>query len=140
MRLISCYVENFGTIHKFSYEFAEGLNIINEMNGWGKTTFAVFIKAMFYGMESTTRRNIEENERRKYMPWNGGKYGGYIVFRLGNRKYRVERFFGNKEREDYFNLYDEDTKLECNDFSLMYFEIYGLERWNSSAIASRSTV
>ncbi|MBQ3516575.1 MAG: AAA family ATPase, partial [Lachnospiraceae bacterium] len=53
MRLVSCYIENFGKLHRFSYDFQEGLNVICEENGWGKTTLAAFLKAMFYGMECT---------------------------------------------------------------------------------------
>ena len=34
MKLISCYVENFGGLQKFSYEFKDGLNTILEGNGW----------------------------------------------------------------------------------------------------------
>ena len=42
MKLISCYIENFGGLHQFSYDFTDGLNVILENNGWGKTTLAVF--------------------------------------------------------------------------------------------------
>ena len=54
MQLISCYVENFGRLAQFEYQFHEGVNTIVEENGWGKTTFAAFIKAMFYGIPSTS--------------------------------------------------------------------------------------
>ena len=55
MELIKCHVENFGKLENFDYEFKKGLNTIKENNGFGKTTFAVFIKSMFYGMDAMTR-------------------------------------------------------------------------------------
>ena len=51
MKLLSCHIENFGKISNFDYIFQDGLNLINQPNGWGKTTFACFLKAMFFGME-----------------------------------------------------------------------------------------
>ena len=71
MRLIKCHIENFGKLSNYEYKFTDGLNVINELNGWGKTTFAVFIKAMFYGLESTSKRTTQLTERKKYYPWQG---------------------------------------------------------------------
>ena len=45
MKLISCYVENFGRLHQFSMDFTEGFNLIHAENGWGKTTLSVFLKS-----------------------------------------------------------------------------------------------
>ena len=129
MRLISCYIENFGGIHKFSYEFKEGLNCILQENGWGKTTLATFLKAMFYGMEKSTKRNLDENERKKYEPWNGGAYGGNLVFETDGEIYRIERFFGTKDKEDSFMLYDIKTGLESNVYSKnIGEELFGIDR------------
>lgn len=117
MKLLRCHIENFGKLSNFDYEFAEGLNVINEKNGFGKTTFASFIKAMFYGLESTAKRTTALTDRKKYFPWQGGMYGGNIEFEISNKKYRIERFFGLKEQEDTFKLYDLVTNLESNDYS-----------------------
>ena len=129
MRLISCYIENFGNLQKFSYEFNKGLNIILEENGWGKSTLAAFLKAMFYGLERTTKRSLDENERKKYEPWNGGVYGGNLVFETEGNRYRIERFFGIKDKEDTFSLYDMETGLECNVYSEhVGEELFGIDR------------
>ncbi|MCR5610016.1 MAG: AAA family ATPase [Lachnospiraceae bacterium] len=117
MRLLRCYVENFGGISDFEYDFSKNLNIINEENGWGKTTFAVFIKSMFYGMETSTKRKIDENERKKYTPWNGQRFGGNIEFEVNGNEYRVERYFGKRDRDDYFALINLKTNLESDDFT-----------------------
>ena len=56
MRLISCHVENFGCLHEFDYIFTDGVNVICRENGWGKSTFAAFLLAMFYGLPSKGKR------------------------------------------------------------------------------------
>jgi uncharacterized protein YhaN len=117
MYIIKCHIENFGKLHQFDYEFSNGLNTINEINGWGKSTFATFIKAMFYGLESTNRKSLDENERKKYYPWQGGKYGGSIQFKINENIYEIERFFGVKEKDDTFRLYNKNTNCESHDFS-----------------------
>ena len=114
MKLIKCYIQNFGQLKDFEKEFKDGINIIKRDNGFGKTTFAVFIKSMFYGLEEQSN---SKSERKKYMPWQGGIYGGNLEFEINKKKYRIERTFGKKASEDSFKLYDLDTNLESNDFS-----------------------
>lgn len=129
MKLIECYVENFGKLHQFQYRYEDGFNSILQLNGWGKTTFASFIKAMFYGMDASRRKNLDEDERRKYMPWQGGRYGGYVIFSVNDREYRVERFFAESVKDDSFALYDQKTGLETHDFSEQLGEdIFKLDR------------
>lgn len=129
MKLISCYVENFGGLHRFSYDFTDGLNVILGNNGWGKTTLAAFLKAMFYGLERSTKRSLEENERKKYEPWNGGAYGGNLVFEVDGIVYRAERFFSGKDKEDIFVLYDVNTGLESKAYSdKLGEELFGIDR------------
>ena len=129
MRLISCYIENFGGLQKFSYEFRDGLNVIFEANGWGKSTLAAFLKAMFYGLERTTKRSLDENERKKYEPWNGGIYGGNLVFEADGCGYRIERFFGIKDKEDSFALYDVNTGLKSDAYTEeIGEELFGIDR------------
>lgn len=134
MKLISCYVAGFGKLTQFEYRFHDGVNTIVEENGWGKTTFAAFIKAMFYGMPSTTKRSVLENERKKYLPWQGGSYGGNLVFTKDNNTYRIERFFGEKDKDDTFVLYHQETGLISHDYSenigeeLFGIDLTGYER------------
>ncbi len=129
MNLRKCYIENFGKLHQFEYEFSEGLNIINKSNGWGKSTFATFIKAMFYGFDTSNKRAISENERKKYYPWQGGKFGGNLEFEINGKIYEIERFFGIKDKDDTFRLYDKTTNCESYDFSQnIGEEIFKLDR------------
>lgn len=116
MTIVSCYIENFGTLHRQSFEFTAGINVVRQDNGWGKSTLAAFIKAMLYGMEYR-RGGKELNDRRRYSPWQGGAFGGWLTFEHCGKVYKVERFFGAKDSDDTFSLYDMDTNLPSGDFS-----------------------
>ena len=113
MRLISCHIENFGKLHDLTVDFKQGANIICEKNGWGKSTFAAFIRAMFYGLEGERKRSIEENERKRYMPWQGGVFGGQLTFEVDGKQYTVTRTFNE---QDEFELRDAQTNLISNDY------------------------
>lgn len=98
-----------------------------EENGWGKSTFAAFIKSMFYGLPSTTKRSLDENERKKFTPWQGGNFGGNISFEINEKQYRIERFFGKNGAEDTFKITDENTGKLSKDFGEnVGEEIFGL--------------
>lgn len=117
MIIKKCYIENFGKFHEFYYEFDDKINTIIGENGWGKTTFAVFIKAMFYGLECDIRKKVSDNERKKYLPWQGGRYGGNIEFVIEGKGYKIERFFDPRGREDTFALCDLETGNISDEFS-----------------------
>ena len=117
MKLIACHIENFGKISNLSVEFSEGINVINEANGWGKSTLAGFLKAMFYGLDSKKDPKAFDKERNIYRPWQGGAFGGEVDFEVEGRRYRISRSFGRTEKQDEFHLYDLSTNLECEDYS-----------------------
>ncbi len=116
MRLIKAYISGFGRLSDFTYNFQDGLNVIEEENGWGKTTFAAFLKAMLFGMEYK-RGTVNLVDRARYMPWKGENFGGALEFELNQKTYRVERSFGKKEVEDEFVLYDLATNIKSCDFT-----------------------
>ena len=116
MRLIECYIDNFGVISKQKFSFNKGFNCFYADNGTGKTTLSVFIKAMLFGMGDGRRTGLLENERKRYTPWSGGAMGGSLSFSVDGREYRIERSFGKKHSEDTFKLYDRSTGLPSEDF------------------------
>lgn len=110
MKLIRMHVDNFGCLHDFDYEFDEGVNVLLQDNGWGKTTMADFLKAMLYGFDTRRSKDITENARRRYLPWQGGKYGGSLDFEAAGVNYRVFRNFGETPRFDTTKILNMDTK------------------------------
>lgn len=120
------YVSSFGKLQNFSYEFKEGMNIVLAQNGFGKTTLASFIKVMLYGFGNKSVRDDVKNERKKYAPWAGGVYGGYMEFSIEGKHYKLEKTFGKTEKDDVVTLYDLSTnkKLDFNgEIGEKYFEI-----------------
>ena len=117
MKLLACHIENFGKLSNLSMEFADGINVINEANAWGKSTLAAFFKVMFYGLDSKKETGAFEKERVLYRPWQGGSFGGEVDFEVDGKRYRISRTFGATEKTDQFHLYDLSTNLESFDYS-----------------------
>ncbi|MCD8196271.1 MAG: hypothetical protein LUE24_03775 [Lachnospiraceae bacterium] len=129
MQIRKLHIINFGKLHDFTFCPSEGLNLICERNGWGKSTLAAFIRAMFYGLDYTTKRSLKENDRKHYTPWQGGVFGGSMEFAAAGKEYRAERTFGAKDKEDSFALYDLATGMESADYTeRLGEELFHLDR------------
>jgi uncharacterized protein YhaN len=129
MKLLTCHIDNFGKLHNFDCCFEDHLMVIAEDNGWGKSTFAAFLRVMFYGFAGSSRRGAEDNERARLRPWQSGIYGGTLTFETQGRVYRIERTFGERPREDTFLLYDETTGLLSEDFGEKIGEaLFGIDQ------------
>ncbi len=106
MKLLSCYIENYGKIKAKSYDFSEGITVFCEANGEGKTTLASFIKAIFYGLEGYRKDSKKFCDREHFYPFDGGRFGGNLTFETGGDRYKIERFFGDKsETADTLKVY-----------------------------------
>lgn len=113
MKLIKAHIDNFGCLHQQEFFFEEeGLSVYQYPNGFGKSTLSIFIKAMFYGLVGAAR-SIDGNERKRYAPWQGGKFGGYLIFSHEDKTYRITRYFGKTKRDDSVELTNEDTGRVC---------------------------
>ena len=117
MKIIECYIENFGKISGKRFDFKDGFNTILAENGYGKTTLSVFIKCMLYGMSDTKKMSLDENERKRYLPWSGASCSGSLTFEANGKVYRVERIFAPKAAEDRFKLYDTTLGRESDDYT-----------------------
>ena len=127
MKLISLYIENFGGLSQYSLDFEDGITIVLQPNGFGKTTLAEFIRAMFYGFPRKSK-TLEKSLRQKYTPWNGGRFGGNLVFEEQGQRYRVERTFGTTPKGDTFTLIDLSTNRKSTRFSEeLGQELFGLD-------------
>ena len=113
MKIISLYIESFGKLSDYLFEFSPKMNSVYEENGWGKTTMSVFIKTMLYGFSNKA-------ERERYTPWNNkNSFGGTMIIEVKGKKYRIDRRFDPKKASaDTLNIYDLKTNLEVPDLGM----------------------
>lgn len=116
-------------LSRFSCDFSEGLNCIFSKNSTGKTTLTVFIRAMLFGLSDTRKNDLDENDRKKYLPWQGGSFGGSLSLEVSGRRYTIERKFGERPSQDKFCLRNFDTGAVCYDYSENFGEeVFGIDK------------
>jgi len=127
MKITKLHIENFGKLQNYDIDFSKGITTIYEENGFGKSTLAVFIMSMFYGLNKNSKHDLDENLFNKYNPWQGGVYGGSLCFECERGKFRIERIFGGKGKGSYM-LYNTDNGLQSNEFTeKIGDEIFGID-------------
>ena len=130
MRILACNIVNFGKHHNVKFSLNDGFNIMNAENGWGKSTFAAFIRVMFYGMAQKKRSDKYDKTdyRKNYFPWQGGKFGGSITFEYRGKEYHLERYFGENKSADTCTVIDLQTMKFTNEFGSQIGEsIFGID-------------
>ncbi len=115
MKILSCYINNFGILSDREFVFNDGLNEICEDNGWGKSTLTSFIRVMLYGFENESAKIKAGRERFAFKPWQGGIYGGVLNIEIGNTRYSITRTFGDKASDDVLEVRDLDTNMLTDD-------------------------
>ena len=56
-----------------------GLNLLEEPNEWGKSTWCAFLTAMLYGINSRERDKAGFiADKNRYAPWDGGSMSGRL--------------------------------------------------------------
>jgi DNA repair exonuclease SbcCD ATPase subunit len=83
-------IVSFGTLHDFSAELSDGINIISGANESGKSTILAFIRFIFYGLPS---RRSEEGvlEHDRALSWQDGVAEGSIEIECEKGSFRIER-------------------------------------------------
>ena len=140
MKILQLHIENFGKLRNIDFNFNDGFNQIYKENGWGKSTLIFFIKAMFYGMSAKTRGEEYKSERTRFMPWQGGLYGGNLTFESNNKIYKVTRIFDKTPEGDKFELLDKSTnEIDCNEIKPLGESLFGVgvESFSMSALFSQ---
>lgn len=97
MKLLKCHIVGFGNWKNQTIDFQDGLTSVCEKNGFGKSSLASFIRAMFYGLERVTKAN---NERKRALPFDGSPCGGSLDFEWQGNQYSIERSFIGKTPKD----------------------------------------
>ncbi|HZL84522.1 MAG TPA: AAA family ATPase [Candidatus Krumholzibacteria bacterium] len=99
MLLLEAHIRGFGKLAQLQLRFARGVQIVVGDNESGKSTLQKFLLAMLFGLKREDRRRREylpDYERCK--PWNGGAYGGRLVYELASgASFEVQRNFERKD-------------------------------------------
>lgn len=93
------YITSFGKLERVVVDPSQGLDVLCLPNESGKTTYAMFIKFIFYGFVGTRNRTVAENERALYTPWNGENAEGAIELTFGGERYRIDRSVNSQGRD-----------------------------------------
>ncbi len=99
LTLDKIYITSFGKLDHVMVTPSCGIGLMALPNESGKTTFAMFIKFIFYGFVGTRNRTVADNERTLYMPWNGSNAEGAIELTYGDEKYRIDRSVNAQGKE-----------------------------------------
>ena len=82
----------FGRLDRKKLDLQPGLNVISGGNETGKTTWAEFLTAMLYGVDTRARgKGAELPVKTKYEPWNGSPMEGRIEVEWQGRSVVLER-------------------------------------------------
>ena len=103
-------IEQFGKYKNFTLDFKGGMNTVLGENEAGKSTLCAFLLAMFYGLENESKKkDIREDARKRYLPWNGGQMAGSVHFTAEGKNYVLSRRFAKTRKDDKVSLRNADT-------------------------------
>ena len=126
MRFVEANIEGFGQYRNRQIVFSEGLNVIYGHNESGKTTLMKFIEGILYGFYKPAQRRQYTADYEKYRPWDGGSYGGTLVYETEGQYVAVHRDF----EKDEVQMWDVATKEDLTK-ELPYNEFY--RQWEPAA-------
>ena len=112
MKIVNVSVVAFGKLQSVNLSFNSSVNVLQNKNAFGKTTFAAFVRAMLYGLNYSYTKEGDErvNDVTRYCPWGfGGKFGGSMTVEHNGATYRIERFFGGTARAEVLSVTNEST-------------------------------
>lgn len=85
------YIKSFGALINRTLEPSSRLTVLEGANECGKSTVAMFIKFMLYGLSAKATGYDSVSERSKYISWSTGVAAGEMTFESKGKSYRVER-------------------------------------------------
>ena len=121
MWIQTVHIQGFGRFRDTTFEFEEGLNLVEAPNEAGKTTLVKFIEGMLYGFYKPTKRRQSTEDRDLYEPWDQGSYGGVLIYQEGEQQVRIERCFA--KNRDTVHIFDQQTGEEMTQL-FAYSESY----------------
>lgn len=110
MYIKTIHIDSFGGVRGKTIELSKELNIIEGSNESGKSSVAMFIKFIFYGLSG---RGVDGamSERRRYVNWETGSAAGYIILVKGDITYRIQRelYVSDDAARERVSILNEET-------------------------------
>ena len=89
---IKTMTASFGRLERATLTLDDGLNVIQAQNESGKSTWAGFLKAMLYGIDTRDRdKKGHLADKNRYQPWSGAPMEGEITLEWGGRDITIRR-------------------------------------------------
>lgn len=82
---------------------SRGINLIKGSNESGKSTFAHFVKAMFYGV-NRNKAGKAFSDFERFKPWQNSEFSGKLDYIVEDKKYSVFRDFNRNNAK----IFDEE--------------------------------
>jgi len=97
-------IRGFGKLTDVDFNLSTSFNLIFGLNEAGKSTLHQLLLGLLYG--------LDKNERDRWKPWFGEKFGGAVIYQLSNgEEFRIERSFSPKVKTAVFDRFgNEITK------------------------------
>lgn len=92
-------IDSFGGLTDFQLELNDGIHVFYGDNGTGKSTLALFVRVMLYGMRHERRKEAIP-VRQRILPLGSSKAAGRMVVWTGGRPLEISRSFGKTRRSD----------------------------------------
>lgn len=101
----------FGCLDGAVLELNSGVNMLRFPNEGGKSTWAAFITAMFYGLDPARAAKGRLSGRERYLPWSGKPMEGTMEVELQGRTVVLQRSSENGKPFGVFRAWDKTTGL-----------------------------
>lgn len=114
MYIKELHINAFGPILDAHLTFDRGLNVIEGRNESGKSSVAMFIKFIFYGLSAKVADAV--SERQLYINWSRGVASGYAVIAVttpdgAEKELRIERTVASRTDTEGKIKYSERLKV-----------------------------
>lgn len=92
-------IDRFGGLADFQLELNDGVHVFYGDNGTGKSTLALFVRVMLYGMRNERRKETVP-VRQRILPLGATSAAGRLVVEAKGRPLEISRSFGRTRRSD----------------------------------------
>lgn len=92
MKLTLLHIISFGGLSNREIRLDDGVNVLYGPNESGKSSVAMFVKFIFYGLSAKSPKSGEPSERARYINRLTGQAAGYLLLETDEGvEYRIER-------------------------------------------------